>query len=91
MVKAYKKFHPKGLEILAVSLDEKRDRWIAAIAQDGLTWQHVSDLKGWNNSVVKKYSIRSIPNNFLIDKDGKILAKGLHGDELTSKLAEVLK
>jgi peroxiredoxin len=91
VVKAYQKFHPKGLEILGVSLDEKRDRWIAAIIKDNLSWQHVSDLKGWNNSAAKLYAIRSIPNNYLIGKDGKIIAKGLHGDELTKKLEEVLK
>jgi peroxiredoxin len=91
VVAAYRKFHAKGLEILGVSLDEKRNKWTAAIAKDTLSWQHVSDLKGWNNSVAKLYGIRSIPNNYLIGKDGKILAKSLHGDELTKKLEEILK
>jgi len=91
IVAAYHKFHPKGLEILGVSLDEKHNRWVAAIAKDTLSWQHVSDLKGWNSSVAKMYGIQSIPNNFLIGKDGKILAKALYGDSLLNKLAEVLK
>lgn len=91
VVKAYRQYHPKGLEILGISLDEKRDKWITAISKDTLTWQHVSDLKGWNNVVAKQYAVRSIPNNYLIDKDGKIIAKGLHGEELQKKLAEVLK
>lgn len=91
VVKAYRKFHPKGLEILGVSLDEKHDKWVAAIARDMLGWQHVSDLKGWNNVVAKQYAVRSIPNNYLIDKDGKIIAKTLYGDNLTAKLEEVLK
>lgn len=91
VVAAYRKFHAKGLEILGVSLDEKRNKWTAAIAKDTLSWQHVSDLKGWNNAVAKLYGIRSIPNNYLIGKDGKILAKTLYGDGLIKKLEEVLK
>ena len=74
-----------------MSLDEKRNKWVAAIAKDTLSWQHVSDLKGWNNSVAKLYGIRFIPNNYLIGKDGKILAKTLSGEGLTNKLEEVLK
>ena len=91
VVSAYSKYHPKGLEILGVSLDEKRNKWIAAISKDSLTWQHVSDLKGWNNAVAKQYGVRAIPDNYLIGKDGKILAKGLHGEKLHKKLEEVLK
>ena len=91
VVKAYAKYHPKGLEILGVSLDENRDKWIAAIAKDNLSWQHVSDLKGWNNVVAKQYAVRSIPNNYLIGKDGKIMAKSLYGDKLTEQLEAALK
>ena len=91
VVKAYAKFHPKGLEILGVSLDQKHDKWVAAIEKDNLSWQHVSDLKGWGNVVGKQYAVRAIPGNFLIDKDGKIIAKNLHGDDLDKKLAEVLE
>ncbi|SKA47334.1 Peroxiredoxin [Chitinophaga eiseniae] len=85
----YEKYHSKGLEILAVSLDDKKDAWVKAIKDDGLTWEHVSDLKGWKNEVAKEYNIRAVPSNFLIDKDGKIVAKDLRGEELTKKLEEI--
>ncbi|MBC9914592.1 AhpC/TSA family protein [Chitinophaga varians] len=85
----YEKYHSKGLEILAVSLDDKKDAWVKAIKDDGLTWEHVSDLKGWKNEVAKEYNIRAVPSNFLIDKEGKIVAKDLRGEELTKKLEEI--
>ncbi|WP_258539514.1 peroxiredoxin family protein [Chitinophaga oryzae] len=85
----YEKYHGKGLEILAVSLDDKKDAWVKAIKDDGLTWEHVSDLKGWKNEVAKEYNIRAVPSNFLIDKEGKIVAKDLRGEELTKKLEEI--
>jgi peroxiredoxin len=90
VVKAYKKFHDKGFEILGVSLDEKHERWTAAIEKDKLSWQHVSDLKGWNNSAAKQYAVRSIPNNFLLDKNGIIIAKSLRGEQLEETLARVI-
>ena len=62
-----------------------------AIEKDKLAWQHVSDLKGWSNAVAKQYAVRSIPANFLLDKNGIIIAKDLRGDKLEQKLAEVLK
>lgn len=85
----YEKYHSKGLEILAVSLDDKKDAWLKAIKDDGLEWAHVSDLKGWKNVVAKAYNINAVPSNFLIDKDGKIVAKDLRGEELSQKLAEI--
>ncbi|WP_255578673.1 peroxiredoxin [Chitinophaga sp. sic0106] len=85
----FEKYHPKGLEILGVSLDNSKDAWIKAIKDDGLTWAHVSDLKGWKNEVAKAYNIRAVPSNFLIDKEGKIVAVNLRGDELTQKLEEI--
>ncbi|WP_249219679.1 peroxiredoxin [Chitinophaga sp. HK235] len=85
----YEKYHKKGLEILAVSLDDKKAAWLKAIKDDGLTWEHVSDLKGWKNEVAKEYNIRAVPSNFLLDKDGKILAVNLRGEELTQKLEEI--
>ncbi|MGZ3867173.1 MAG: redoxin domain-containing protein [Bacteroidia bacterium] len=90
VVEAYNKFKDKGFDILGVSLDDNKDKWIAAIAKDNLTWTHVSDLKGWQSSVAKTYGVSSIPFNLLLDKEGKILAKGLRGAELEAKLAEVL-
>lgn len=85
----YEKYHGKGLEILAVSLDDKKDAWLKAIKDDGLEWAHVSDLKGWKNEVAKEYNIRAVPSNFLINKEGKIVAVNLRGEELTRKLEDI--
>jgi peroxiredoxin len=90
VVKAYAQFKNKGFEIFGVSLDQDKDRWVEAIAKDGITWPQVSDLKQWGSSVVKTYNIQGIPYTVLLDKEGKILAKNLRGEELEKKLAEVL-
>jgi peroxiredoxin len=90
VVKAYHKFHNKGFEIFGVSLDEEKPEWLQAIKKDGLDWTQVSDLKGWKNDAASLYGVKGIPMNFLIDKNGNILAKGLRGDELDGKLAEIL-
>lgn len=91
LVAAYAEFHPKGLEILGVSLDNDRSKWIKAIADDQLNWNHVSDLKGWGCAPAKLYGVNSIPHSVLIDRDGVIIAKNLRGDELKKKLAEVIQ
>ena len=91
VVAAYNRFKDKGFTVLGVSMDSNRDPWLAAIQQDNLTWTHVSDLKGWGNEVGKLYGVQGIPQNFLVDKDGKIIAKDLRGAALEEKLAEVLK
>lgn len=91
VVAAYQKYKDKGFTILGVSMDSSRDPWLAAIKQDNLTWTHVSDLKGWGNEVGKTYGVTGIPQNFLIDKEGKIIATNLRGAALEEKLAEVLK
>ena len=90
VVKAYNKFHPKGFEVLGVSLDNNKANWQKAINDDHLTWTHISDLGQWNSSVVKLYNITGIPFSVLVDKDGKIVAKGLRGEELENKLHELL-
>ncbi|MBC9932595.1 TlpA disulfide reductase family protein [Chitinophaga qingshengii] len=90
VVKAYGKFKDKGFEILGVSLDDKKDKWLAAVEADKLTWTHVSDLKGWKNAAAELYGVRAIPQNVLIDPKGKIVAKNLRGEDLEKKLAEVL-
>jgi len=90
LLKTYKKYHDKGFDIIGVSLDDDRDNWVKAIKKDGLLWTQVSDLKGWKAVVAKEYGVRSIPSNFLLDKDGKIIAKNLRGDALKKKLAELL-
>ncbi|HBF89329.1 MAG TPA: hypothetical protein DDX39_11870 [Bacteroidales bacterium] len=89
LVANYKKFHSKGFEIFQVSLDKTKDEWTKAIEKDGLNWNHVSDLQYWNSTAVKTYGVGSIPASFLIDKDGKIIAKDLRGDALGQKLAEI--
>ncbi|TDX00267.1 TlpA disulfide reductase family protein [Dinghuibacter silviterrae] len=91
VVKAYTTYSPKGFTVLGVSLDDKREPWVKAIGDDKLAWTHVSDLKGWSSSVAALYGIRGIPMNFLLDKDGKIIGKGLRGDALEKKLASVLQ
>ena len=89
VVMAYNKFKNNGLEVLGVSLDSKKVDWIKAIKMDKLPWLHVSDLNGWNNEVSTMFGIRSIPDNMLIDRDGKVLARGLRGENLEKKLAEI--
>ncbi|MBL4594458.1 MAG: AhpC/TSA family protein [Flavobacteriales bacterium] len=90
VVKAYDKYHSKGFDILSVSLDKDKNKWVAAIKQDNLKWpNHVSDLQAWGSSVVPLYGIGGIPFTLLIDKDGIILGKNLRGEELEKKLAEV--
>ncbi|MBS1664268.1 MAG: AhpC/TSA family protein [Bacteroidetes bacterium] len=91
VVAAYHKYHPKGFEILGVSLDQKGEDWKKAIRKDRLDWTHVSDLKYWNSEVVSLYGISGIPLNFLLDPDGKIIAKSLRGADLEKKLAEIYK
>lgn len=90
VVAAYKKFSSKGFTVLGVSLDDDKAKWEAAIVKDGLTWTHISDLIGWSNAAAKQYGVMSIPANFLLDKEGKIIGSGLRGEELTKKLEEVL-
>jgi peroxiredoxin len=93
VVKAYNQYKDKNFTVLGVSLDKqnKKDAWMAAIQADGLTWTQVSDLQFWNNAVARKYSIQAIPQNFLIDPNGRIIAKNLRGEALQQKLAELLK
>ncbi|GGG98695.1 TlpA disulfide reductase family protein [Pedobacter zeae] len=92
VVAAYNQYKDKGFTVLGVSLDQpgKKEAWLKAIADDQLAWTHVSDLKFWDNAVAKQYGIRSIPANFLIDPNGKIVAKGLRGEALKEKLASLL-
>lgn len=91
VVNAYKKFHDKGFEIVQVSLDTKRPAWIGAIQKDGLYWNHLSDLKGWQNEAAVLYGIKTVPTNFLIDKDGKIIARDLREEKLQETLSEIFK
>lgn len=92
LVKAYSAYKDHNFTVLGVSLDQpgKRDAWIKAIKDDGLNWQHVSDLKYWKNEIALLYSVRSIPQNFLLDPNGKIIAANLRGEALHKKLQELL-
>ena len=90
VVAAYNKYKNKGFTVLGVSFDQDKDKWLGAIAKDNLTWDHVSDLKGWGNQAGKLYSVTGIPANVLVDKDGKIVGKNLRGAELDAKLEELL-
>ncbi|WP_317898180.1 TlpA disulfide reductase family protein [Aurantibacillus circumpalustris] len=91
VVAAYARYKDKGFTVLGVSMDSNKDPWVNAIQQDNLTWTHISDLKGWGNEVGKMYGVTGIPQNYLIDKDGKIIAKDLRGTALDEKLAEIIK
>lgn len=91
VVNAFNKYKDKGFTVLGVSFDQSKDKWLQAIAADKLAWQQVSDLKGWGNEAGKLYGITSIPQNLLLDKDGKILAKNLRGADLDAKLEEIFK
>jgi peroxiredoxin len=91
-VKAYQNYKDKGFTLLGVSLDrpDGKAAWLAAIKNDGLQWTQVCDFKYWANTVAQQYGIRSIPQNFLIDPSGKIIAVNLRGDDLQKKLTEIL-
>jgi peroxiredoxin len=90
VVKAYNRFKMKGFEVYGVSLDRNKEDWVKAIAEDGLTWTHVSDLKYFNSQAANDYNINAIPFSILLDKTGKIIAKNLRGAALERKLEEVL-
>jgi peroxiredoxin len=91
VVKSYAKFHSKGFEVLGVSIEDEKSRqdWLNAIQHDGLTWRQVSDLKGWSNEAAKLYSVTVLPQNVLIDRTGKIIAKNLRGEALEKKLSNL--
>jgi len=91
VVAAYQKYAPKGFTILGVSLDNNKDKWLAAVKKDQLAWTQVSDLKGWQNKAADLYGIKGIPMNYLLDRDGKIIAKSLRGEDLEKKLGELMK
>ena len=91
VVMAFNKYKDKDFTVLGVSFDQVKEKWVQAIEKDNLTWTHISDLKGWGNEAGKLYGITSIPQNLLLDKEGKIIAKNLRGPELHAKLEELIK
>ncbi|MFL1896669.1 redoxin domain-containing protein [Aquimarina sp. 2-A2] len=90
VVRVYNKYHDKGLNIIGVSLDRDKKKWLEAIAADDLQWSHVSNLQFWQEPIAKLYGVRSIPATFLLDENGKIIAKNLRGAALETKIAELL-
>jgi len=90
IVAAYKKYHDKGLNVIGVSLDRKAEDWKKAIADDGLTWNHVSNVAYFNDPIAQLYNIQAIPAAFLLDENGVIVAKNLRGPALEQKVAELL-
>lgn len=91
IVKIYEKYKDKNFDILGVSLDNNVEKWKNAIKDDNLTWQHISDLKGWDSDFAVLYNVESIPQGFLLDAEGKIIAKNLDPEALDAKLAEIFK
>ena len=90
VVKVYNEFHKIGFDVFGVSLDRKKEDWVKAIADDKLTWTHVSDLQYWSNAAAKMYAVNSIPANFLLDETGTIIGKNLRGEDLYNKVKEIL-
>jgi len=90
LVKIYNKFNDKGFEIVGVSLDKSKPQWIQAIADDYLTWNHVSNLKFWQDPIARLYQVRAIPASFILDENGVIVSKNLRGSQLEAKIGELL-
>lgn len=90
VVKMYNRYKDKGFTIYGVSLDKDKKAWVNAIEKDKLTWVHGSDLKYWQNAVAQDYGVTGIPATFLLDKEGRIIAKNLRGKALEEKLAELM-
>lgn len=89
VVSAYNQFNGKNFTVLGVSLDKTKDAWLKAIMDDNLAWTQVSDLKFWDNAAAQLYAVKAIPQNFLLDPQGHIIAKNLFGKQLTEKLKKL--
>jgi len=89
--KLYEKFHGKGLNIIAISLDRSEEAWKNAIRLDSLPWYHVSGLKFWDEPIVKQFGIQSVPESFLLDSEGRIIGRGLRGDQLHQAVQQALR
>lgn len=90
LVEIYKEFKDSNFEILGISFDEKFESWVKAIEDDQLSWKHISDLQGWNSAASQVYGVRAIPQNLIVDPEGKIIARNVHGEDLKIKLRELL-
>lgn len=90
VIKLYDKYKAQGFEIYGVSIDSKKKDWIKAIAQDKITYPQVNDKAGWYSKTTEVYGVNAIPNTFLLDKTGKIVAIDLEGDQLENKVKALL-
>ena len=91
VVEAYKKFHDKGFEVVGLSFDNKKEPWVKAIEEWEMPWIHLSDLKGWDTVPHEVYTVNAIPDNLLIDPEGKVVARCLRGEALAAKLQEIFQ
>ena len=91
LIKIYKRYRPKGLEIISVSIDDNKQAWLSAIGQDGCDWKNVSDLKGGQSEIAADYCVKGIPCTFILDGENRIVAKNLQGKDLEKKIDEMLK
>ena len=91
VVAAYKKYHDKGFDVVGLSFDRDKEPWVKAIAEWEMPWIHLSDLKYWNSVPHEVYGVNAIPDNLLIDPEGTVVARGLRGEALEEKLAEVIR
>lgn len=89
--KVYELYHSKGLEIISISLDNKKERWAEAVKKDELTWINVSSLKGWKCSVARQYNVTGVPAIYILDENNHIVATNLRGEKLTKYLQETFK
>ena len=89
VIACYEKFHSKGFEVVGVSFDQKKEAWVKAVQQMGMSWPQMSDLKGWKCAASEVYGVASIPSNVLVDPQGKIIAMDLRSYELVKKLTEI--
>ncbi len=91
VVETFNKYKDKNFTIIGISLDYNKENWLKAIADDKLTWTHVSDLKYWDSEIPALYGVRGIPANMLLDTNGVIIAKNIMGEKLSETLNTVLK
>lgn len=91
VVKAFNEYKDKNFTVVGISLDKDKSKWLKAIADDNLTWTHLSDLKYWDSEIPALYGVRGIPANVLLGPDGVIIAKNITGEDLHKKLKEVIK
>ena len=91
LIQLYNKFKSKGVEVVGVSLDTRKESWERAVLKDNLPWLHVSDLKGWDSDISKLYGVEAIPATFVIDPKGIIVSPKIHGSKLEGKLNEIFR